>query len=233
MSNDGLSGSVGQWEGPPGRSGVVQAVLEAAVRLLPVDGGAVLMTTDGARWITAAATDDTIAALVDLEEILGDGPSVDAYRTGVPVLVPDLSEAAVRWRLLASGAPLVAAHFSFPLQIGAVRLGVLDLYRRRPGRLYDLDLRRAIHYADLTADALVDRRYLNALADPASWSALSMPFTAEIDQAAGMVSVILGLDISTAYLRLRAHAFATGLSLAQVAAGVVQGTLELDSDNST
>ena len=51
---------------------------------------------------------------------------------------------------------------------------------------------------------------------------------AELHQAAGMVSVQLGVDVREALVRLRAYAYASGRSLIQVAADVVAGRLHLD-----
>jgi GAF domain/ANTAR domain len=224
VSDDGLSALAGDWRD---LDAIAPAVLAAAVRLLPVDGGVVLLMTDATRWSTAAGTDATIAGLVDLEQTVADGPSVEAYRTGGPVLAPHLSaSAAVRWPLLAPALARVGAYFSFPLRIGAVRLGVLDLYRREPGRLDDRQLGLALRLADVAATALVDRQ-VDALADPGSWSPPD-DYRPEIDQATGMLSVHLGLDIPAAYARVRAHAFVAGRPLAEVAAAIVAGTLRLD-----
>jgi GAF domain-containing protein/ANTAR domain-containing protein len=223
VSDHGLSGLAGQWHD---LDAVAPVVLAAAVRLLPVDGGAVLLMAGATRW-TAAGTDATVAGLLDLEQTVADGPSVEAYRTGGPVLAPDLpASAAVRWPLLAPALSRLGAYFSLPLRIGAVRLGVLDLYRRAPGRLDDRQLGLALQLADVAATALADRR-VDALADPASWPALD-DYRPEIDQATGMLSVHLGLDIPAAYARLRAHAFVAGRPLAEVAAAIVAGTLRLD-----
>jgi hypothetical protein len=230
VPDDGLGSLADQWGSMTSSDDVAAAVAAAAVRLLPVGGAAVLLMMDSTRWTTAAATDGIITALIDLVQTLADGPSVEAYRTGGPVLVPDLSAAVVRWPLLLPAVPLVGAYFSFPLRIGAVGLGVLDLYRRQPGRLGDRDLGLALRLADLAAGVLVDRRDVDALADPASWPAADKHYQPEIDQATGMLSVHLSVDIPAAYARLRAHAFSAGLPLAEVAAAIVLGTLRLDGE---
>ena len=230
MSDDRLKGLANRSGGDDGGDDIAAAVLVAAIRLLRVDGAAVLLMVDETRWTTTAASDSTIAALVDLEQTLADGPSVDAYRTGGPVLVPDLSAARARWPLLLPAVADVRAYFSFPLQIGAVRLGVLDLYRRHPGRLDDRDLALALQLTDSTAVALVDQRHVDGATDPASWPAPDEHYRPEIDQAAGMLSVLLSTDIPTAYARMRAHAFAASLPLVEVATAIVLGTLHLDTE---
>jgi hypothetical protein len=42
----------------------------------------------------------------------------------------------------------ISAIFAFPLQVGAIRLGILDLYRATPGNLAAEQLANALAYAD-------------------------------------------------------------------------------------
>jgi hypothetical protein len=229
VPDDELRALADCWRSLDSTDDVASAVLAAAVRLLPIDGAAVLLMSDQTRWTTAAATDTTVTELIDLEQTLGDGPSVEAYLSAGPVLVPDLPAAVARWPLLPPAVRLICAYFSLPLQIGAVRMGVLDLYRRSPGRLDGEDLGRALRLADLAAGALV-RHDLNAVTGPTPRPPAETSYRPEIDQATGMLSVFLNVDILTAYARLRAHAFAVGLPLAEVAAAIVLGTIHLDGE---
>ena len=54
--------------------------------------------------------------------------------------------------------------------------------------------------------------------------------TREIDQASGMLTVQLGVGIEEAFVRLRAHAYAQGRRLADVAADVVARRLRFPPD---
>ena len=77
----------------------------ACVRSLPVTGvGLALMTDEGPAGIVAA-TDGAALLLEELQFTLGEGPCVDASRTGRPVLQPDLARTApLRWPAFADGA---------------------------------------------------------------------------------------------------------------------------------
>ncbi len=73
-----------------------------------------------------------------MQYTLGEGPCVDAYQKDMVVSEPDLADPeTVRW--LAFTPPAlqagVRAVFGFPLRVGTVRLGALNLYRDRPGPL--------------------------------------------------------------------------------------------------
>jgi transcriptional regulator with GAF, ATPase, and Fis domain len=195
-----------------------------------VDGAAVLLMTDSTRWDTAAATDGTVTALEDAQLAVGEGPSVEAYLASGPVLVPDLQAAAARWPIFAASAPtLIRAFFSFPLQIGAVRLGVLDLYRTTAGPLNQRALADALRLADLAATALVHEPIVT-LIDEADQLPAFTGTGREVDQATGMVSVHLGVGMAVAYARLRGYAFTSGRPVAEVARSVVDGDLRLDGE---
>ena len=58
----------------------------------------------------------------------------------------------------------------------------------------------------------------------------AVSYRAQVYQASGMVAVQLRIPVADALLRLRAHAFATGISVGFVAADIVARRLRLDDD---
>lgn len=202
------------------------AIAATCVRMLPVDGAAILLMTDRTRWSVEASTSAEIAVVEDLQLTTGEGPSVEAYVTGGPVLAPDLTAASARWPALATVIERNCAFFSFPMRIGAVRLGVLDLHRNTPGPLAGPAMADALRLAAAAAATLIDPPGDEADGDGGDGDAAGPD--PRIDRATGMTSVHLGVDIATAYARLRGHAFSTGRPLAEVAAAVVAGSLRLE-----
>ena len=178
------------------------------------------------------ATDEVSRRLAELQLTLGEGPSLDAFASGGPALASDLAdrEAGLRWPAFAPAACQAgaAAIFAFPLAVGAIRAGVLGLYRDRPDPLTDPQLGDALLFAD-TATLLL----LNAQADgpPVAESdrrPADFPWhRAEIDQATGMLTEQLGVNITDAFARLRAYAYANDLRLADVAGDIVARRLRL------
>ena len=103
-------------------------------------------------------TDERSALIEESQFALGEGPCVDAYNLDRPVLEPDLAHPAqARW--LAFSGPVVAsgvqAIFGFPLHIGQVRLGALNLYRDRTGSLTDEQHSDALAMADIATRAVL------------------------------------------------------------------------------
>jgi hypothetical protein len=196
-------------------------------------------------WLSAArgreaghlmrVTDEVSERLAELHLTLGEGPSLDASASGGPTLASDLAdeEAGHRWPAFAPAARQAgaAAIFAFPLVIGAIRAGVLCLYRDRPGRLSRLQLGDALVFADAATLLLLDAQ-AQATGDlgPGGQPADLASHRAEIDQATGMLTEQLGVNITDAFGRLRAYAYGNERRLIDVAHDVVARRLRLDPD---
>ncbi|WP_416979331.1 GAF and ANTAR domain-containing protein [Streptomyces sp. T028] len=205
----------------------LDTVCRAAVDVCGVDAAAFL-TGRGENRGSLHTTDATSAAMEDLQITVGEGPSVDAWETRGPVLTGDLEDEALagRWpgfTALAHGRG-VRGVFVFPLQVGAVRLGTLSLYRSRPGPLSREQARDAVLLAAIALDRLLE---------PSERSGWSQPATPDVGQdslkiyqATGMAASQLAVGIDEAFSRLRAHAFGSGLPLAEVARQLLDGALD-------
>ena len=208
----------------------VAPIEAAASAALGVDGLAVsLVTSDDLTELWWCAQ-DTSRAFEDLQLTLGEGPGLDAARTGAMVWVPDLAKVRNdRWPLLAMEAPDTAARavFCFPMGIGAIRVGVLTAVRRTPGPLTPEQADDALVLASaLTARCLGrDSPHLGVmdLNDP-----LCTLQHAVVHQATGMLSVQLSVPLPQALLRLRAHAYSSGRTITATSQDVVDRRLHLN-----
>jgi hypothetical protein len=214
---------------------------EVAVAVAELDGGWLTVMSDPARRVLVHATGPRAAELEDLQFTLGEGPCVDAFAAGTPVLVPGLE--APGWRARWPGFALVgvaagaAAVFAFPLASGAIRVGVLGLYRDSPGSLSPAALADVLVCADVALQLVLSSRAgANGDGDGAGpvdgqraqdgWP----DDHARVYQATGMVSAQRGVGLEEALALLRAFAFAHDQALSEVAAAVVDRRLRLDSD---
>lgn len=196
--------------------------------------GAGIMLMSGDVSQGSVCTTNAVSALIEeLQYTLGEGPCVDAYQRQHPVFEPDLA-AAVTPRWLAFTPPAVEAGvravFGFPLQIGAVRLGALDLYRDEPGPLTDDQHADALIMADVAARALLALQVNAPVGELADELDTSGDLRTVVHQASGIVSVQLSVSLDDALVRLRAHAFANGRPLTDVATDVVNRRLRFDDD---
>jgi hypothetical protein len=196
------------------------AVSGARVRVLGgtnADGGGALVYS----------SDELGTRLDDLANTAGSAPCIDAYEFGRPVLVPNLTADGVRWPGFTADAITAgaAAVFSFPLQVGGVRLGVLEMHRLSAGSLTPAQLTDALLLADAATDTIFDD--VHAVA-PLTLSGL-VDIQAEVHQATGMVAVDMRVSLADALLRIRGHAFAHHMTLAEVAKDIIERRLRLDS----
>lgn len=212
---------------------------QACVEALGVSGAAISVMTGTTAWQTLSASDATAARTEDLQFALGAGPCREAYVVGGPVLAADLTDpdSSAAWPMFAAEAVEsgVRAAFAFPLQLGAIRPGVLSLYRDRPGALPQIAVSEALLAADMLCLALLSRLHAKHTGadDPAPadvWADHTMLGRAEVHQAVGMVMSQLGVPAHEAMIRLRGLAFAHGLLLAETAAEVLAGRIVLSQD---
>lgn len=199
----------------------------ACAAVVHVGGASIMVMTSGIPTMLCAS-DDLASRLEDLQKTLGEGPGLDAHRDGVPVLEPDLS-AAGRWsgfrpEALAAGA---GALFSFPMLIGGVTLGALSMYAATSAQLSDEQYLDARAMTQVAANAVLSFQARARVGELSPELDVLATHPAELNQAAGMVSVQLGVDVAEAMVRLRAHAYASGRPLAEVAADVVARRLRL------
>ena len=209
-------------------------ICQVCVDVTGVTGaGIMLMAGDVARG--SICTTDTVSALIEqLQYDLGEGPCVDAYHQDRPVFEPDLAHPqAPRW--LAFTGPVVDAGaravFGFPLQVGAVRLGALNLYNDLPGDLTGDQCMDALVMADVAAQAVLLLQADAPLDSVAVELETSANFQYVVHQASGMVAAQLDVTVSRALIRLRAHAFGNDRSLTDVARDVVDRRLRFDADS--
>jgi hypothetical protein len=215
--------STGDGARPAGRR-----LCEVSAEVTAVTGaGIMLMSADLASG-TLCTSDDVSAVIEDLQYTLGEGPCLDAHHQGHPVLEPDLADPDhPRWSAFSAPAVVagVRAVFGFPIRVGVVRLGTLNLYRDAPGSLSDDQYADALVLANVIAWAVL---VLLADAPPGAVPAeleTEGDFRFVVHQAAGMVSVQLDVSIGEALVRLRAHAFRAERPVTEVAQDVVSRQL--------
>jgi hypothetical protein len=201
---------------------------------LDIDGAAISILTATDARETLWATDATAELLEELQVTLNEGACIEAAMSGNPVLVPDLhhNTEVERWPIFAAAVAEradVRALFALPLQWGAVNLGVLDLYRRRPGVLSDAQQRDAQSAADIATLMLLGQ-VTDPEGDGGGWLDSTVASRAEIHQATGMVLMQLDVTAAQALARMRGYAFAHGRLLIDVARDVVARRLTFDED---
>jgi hypothetical protein len=199
---------------------------QACVGILGMDGGSLTLAYADEQRVTLCATDEWSAQLEDLQEVIGEGPSYDAYRDRtIQTLVVD-GGVGLRWPLLSDGIKLGlgrCAVYAIPIKPGPETMGVATFYQRDPS-----DLSIAADEAQLLIDAVgvalvKDPDILDddSMAKAESWNS-----RARVHQATGMVMAQLGITPEDGIALLRAHAYAHQLSLVAISDDVIARRLD-------
>jgi hypothetical protein len=217
-----------------GEQVTVEHVCAAAMSAAGVDHAAVAVALSASPRETMYASDRVAAEVEELTLTLGEGPGVDAFTSGL-ALVADLiaPDCLARWPVFAPAAMHagVRAVFALPLQVGGIRLGVLDLYRAQPGDLERERLADALLLADTACALLLEAAPRRDRPRPnGGWPEQAGSPHPEVHQATGMITVQLGVSVAVALIRLRAYAYAHDRRLRDVAGDVVARRLRFDPD---
>jgi hypothetical protein len=202
----------------------------ACPQIVGVSGAGVMLMSGEVPRGSLCATDGVSQLIEELQYTLGEGPCVDAYQQDQVVAEPDLADPAERqWPAFTPPAVAagVRAVFGFPLRVGTVRLGALNLYRDCPGPLNGDQHADALVIAEVAARWVLETQAgapLDAVAEELEAGA---DFHFAVHNAAGIVSVQEGISVTEALIRLRAYAFSSDRLLAEVAEDVVARRLRL------
>jgi hypothetical protein len=204
------------------------ALCAVAEEILALDGASIVLSDDHGGMTSLCASNDTAHALVNLELVLGEGPTIDACR-GDTVNVPDLDAREVPWAIYAPEAVVLGARavFSCSIRLGAVRLGALSLFRFSAGPFNEEQERDAFLMASVAGRAILA---YEAGASPGLVGDLEggslLDFS--VHQAAGMVAVQGSMTVRDALISLRAHSFASNCDLSELAGRVLSRRARFD-----
>lgn len=208
----------------------------ACLPLVGVDAAAISLIDAGESRGTFGASDAAARLLDSLQFTAGEGPCLEAAHTMTPVLVPDLqAQDEPRWPAFKDAAERagVRAVFAFPIRVGMIGLGALDLFRSVAGPLSATELSGALTVADGAAQILLDlideSSTATARDNPlAQWAQVASLSRIEVYQATGMIMAQLDLSPAAALVRLRAHAFANELTASEVAQLITSRRLRME-----
>ena len=209
----------------------VERLCQACLDSSGMDGCGVSVLSGAGTPVVLHATNPVSATIEELQFTLGEGPCMDASASGVPVMISDLREPAEgvagRWPAFLDEASKIGvrAVFAFPVRIGAISLGVMDLYRGQPGAMTTSQMASTFSTVEALGRHLLDRE-----SGPPSVPDEAYPLT--VHQAAGMVMVQLGTSIDEALVRLRATAYRAGRPVGELAADVVSGRYSFRKEQS-
>jgi hypothetical protein len=212
-----------------GRSGA--RLCAGCLDLLAVDGAGIMLVDDQGHRSSLGVSDDLVGRLEELQYSLGEGPGIEAHQSRRLVWEPALATAgSARWPAFGPAAARdgFGAAFAVPLRVGAVGLGSLDLYRRRPGPLGAQQLTDALTLAGVGVALLLSLQSGKAFGGARSEIDIPGGLRAHVHQASGMISERLDIPIGDALVRLHAAAYAAERPVDDLARYIIDRRVRID-----
>ena len=213
------------------------SICDPFLSIVPLHGAAVSVLAVTIGQSTMCASDATSACLDELQLDLGEGPCWQALGSGRPVFAPDLRrENSTDWPVFAEAvrndprSRNVEAIFAFPLLVGSLEIGAVDLYSRDACSLTDLQVTRLSALSRIAAWQVLRTVLSHDAEQETGADDRSLSARREVHQATGMVLAQLDITADDAAVLLRAHAFASGRSMRAVAQDVVARRIDFSRD---
>ena len=206
---------------------LLTVLTDRCVDVLDVSAAGLMLATPGGDLRVMASSDETMRTLELFEVQSQEGPCLDCFRSGRPVLNRDLASAADLWPSFAAEA-LDAGYRSvhaLPMRLRGTVIGALNLFNTETGAMGQINVDAAQALADVATIAILQHRA--SLEAQVVNGQLSDALNSRvlIEQAKGMVAEREHLNMDEAFNRLRAHARNHNERLSDVARSVIEGEL--------
>lgn len=203
---------------------VLQRGVDQITRAIPGATMASVSVLRGDTAETVVASNDRVVSIDADQYAAGDGPCLEAARTG-QIVRTGVEQASQRWAEFARSArgAGVQSYLSCPLFLDEEFAGSLNLYSEQPHGFGALDEAVLRLYTTAATAAIANaRRYARArqLAEQLSQA---LDSRAVIDQAVGVVMAVRGITAEQAFDELARQSQNTNTKLREIAVRVIQG----------
>ena len=200
---------------------------DGCVDVLDVGAAGLMLAAPEGDLRVIASSSEAMRMLELFELQSQEGPCLDCYRTGQPVVNQDLATVNGRWPRFAAEALAAGFHsvHALPMRLRGTVIGALNLFHIEPGEMRQADVVAAQAMADVATIGVLQHRA--ALEAQVLNEQLNHALNSRIviEQAKGIIAEREGLNMEQAFSTLRNHARHHNLRLVDVAGDVIDGTL--------
>jgi GAF domain-containing protein len=200
---------------------------DRCIDILDVEAAGIMLAAADGDLRVMASSSEAMRVLELFEVQAEEGPCLDCYRGGQPVVNQNLLEVNGRWPRFAPEA--LAAGFqsvhALPMRLRGTVVGALNLFNVVPGGMPQADIDAAQALADVATIAILQHRAV--LESQVLNDQLNQALNSRVvlEQAKGMVAERESLNMEQSFFRLRTHARNHNLRLVDVAIAVIGGAL--------
>jgi GAF domain-containing protein len=210
---------------------LLDRLVRFSLELMDADAaGIMLVDSQGNLRVVACSHED--AEVMELLQLQANqGPCVECLRTGAPVSVADLADAASRWPVFVAAVTARGAYRSvhaLPLRLRGEAIGTMNLFHRQPGSLPDADLVVGQALADVATIGILHERAIRRGEVVTEQLQTALNHRVIIEQAKGVLAQRGSLSMNEAFDRLRRYARNHNARLSEVARQVVDTDLAAD-----
>jgi GAF domain-containing protein len=206
---------------------LLSLVADRCVEVLEADAAGIILASPHGDLKVIASSNETMRLLELFELQSEQGPCLDCYRSGIPVVNQDLTKATDRWPhfapvALESGFRSVHA---LPMRLRGTVIGALNMFNVGAGEMLPANLEAAQALADIATIAILQHRAASEAQELNNQLGQALNSRIVIEQSKGMIAQQLSIDMDEAFSTLRTHARNHSLRLADVASDVIEGKL--------
>ncbi|MBW8705584.1 Nitrate regulatory protein [Streptomyces sp. MBT84] len=204
----------------------LRLLTDRCVGMLDVSAAGVLLADRDGKLRVMAASDEQVR-LLELFQLQNDeGPCLECFRTGVPVIVPDLGAAIARWPRFAVAAQRsgFGAVQALPMRLRDEVVGALNLFRTASGPVDPAARPVAQALADVATISLLQQRTARRSTVLNEQLQTALNSRVLIEQAKGKLAERQGMDMEQAFTALRGYARSHNRRLADVARALIDGS---------
>jgi hypothetical protein len=208
---------------------LLYALVEASVDLLGATAAALLLADPRGELQVVASTSEG-SQLVEIRQLrAGEGPCVECYKTGAPVVVEDIALLHGQWpdfqaTALSQGLRSVQA---VPMRVHGRTIGSMGLFGEDPGTMARSDTAIGQALADVATISILQERTIKEATLVNEQLQRALNSRVLIEQAKGVIANRSQVTMEEAFRRLRSSARSSSQSLQETASQVIEGSLRL------
>jgi GAF domain-containing protein len=210
---------------------LLSSLVTECVDLLDVQAGGLLITDSGGNLELIASTSEDAEFVEIMTVAAGAGPCIECFTTGAPVSVSDLEQTRDRWPAFSKAAAArgFRSVHATPMRLRGEVIGAMNLMSTSVGTLDERDEKLAQALADVAILGILQERSQRDPEFVAEQLHLALDSRVLVEQAKGVLAHTQNVDMDDAFSMLRAFSRRDGRSLRQVAAGVVDRSIDIGS----